>query len=64
MALHAVARWPMIIEEKLERRLILARVSTTSVEATRAATVQSSLTSWDVHEQLEAGTLVRIDLKM
>lgn len=66
IVLQAVSRWPLIIDEKLERRLIHARVSTTSVEATRAATLQglglSMLTYWDVHEQLAAGTLVRIDL--
>lgn len=67
IGLHAVARWPFVVDGSLQRRRVDARVLTSSVEAARAAAVQglgiTMLAYWDVHEQLRAGTLARIDLQ-
>ena len=67
VGLHAVARWPFVIDGGLQRRRVEARVATSSVDAARAAAVQglgiTLLAYWDVHEQLRAGTLVRIVLE-
>lgn len=67
VGLHAVARWPFVIDGSLQRRRVEARVATSSVDAARAAAVQglgiTLLAYWDVHEQLRAGTLLRIELE-
>lgn len=66
VVLHALPRWPMVIDGQLQRRRVNARVITSSVEAARTATVQglglAMLCYWDVHEHLEAGSLVEIEL--
>ncbi|MFK0310726.1 LysR family transcriptional regulator [Pseudomonas sp. NPDC090233] len=64
--LQAVPRWPFIIDGALQRRRVNGRVSTSSVDAVRAAAVQglgiAMLAYWDVYEQLRDGTLVEIEL--
>lgn len=67
IGLHAVARWPFMVEGSLQRRRVDARVLTSSVDAARTAAVQglglAMLTFWDVHEHLRAGSLVRVELE-
>lgn len=67
IGLHAVPRWPFVVAGTLRRRRVEARVLTSSVEAARTAAVQglglAMLAFWDVHEQLRAGSLVRVDLE-
>ena len=67
IGLHAVARWPFVVDGSLQRRRAEARVLTSSVDAARAAALQglgiTMLAYWDVHEQLRAGALVRIELQ-
>lgn len=67
IGLHAVARWPFVVDGSLQRRRVEARVLTSSVDAARAAALQglgiTMLAYWDVHEQLRAGALVRIELQ-
>ena len=66
IGLHAVARWPFVIDGQLQRRGVPARIVTSSVEAARTAAVQglglALLARWDVHEQLRAGSLVQVEL--
>ena len=66
VVLHALPRWPLVIDGHLQRRRVNARVITSSVEAARTATVQglglAMLCYWDVHEHLAAGSLVAIEL--
>ncbi|MGF6275338.1 DNA-binding transcriptional LysR family regulator [Massilia sp. UYP11] len=67
IGLHAVARWPFVVDASLQRRRVDARVLTSSVDAARTAAVQglglAMLTFWDVHEHLRAGSLVRVELE-
>jgi len=64
--LQAVPRWPFIIEGTLQRRRVNGRVSTSSVDAVRAAAMQglgiAMLAYWDVYQQLREGSLVEIEL--
>ncbi|MFJ4158164.1 LysR family transcriptional regulator [Pseudomonas sp. NPDC089752] len=64
--LQAVPRWPFIIDGALQRRRVNGRVSTSSVDAVRAAAVQglgiAMLAYWDVYQQLRDGSLVEIEL--
>lgn len=64
--LHAVPRWPFMIDGELQRCRVNGRVSTSSVDAVRTAAVQglgiAQLAYWDVFLQLREGTLVEIEL--
>lgn len=64
--LQAVPRWPFIVGGALQRRRVNGRVSTSSVEAVRAAAMQglgiAMLAYWDVYQQLRDGSLVEIEL--
>ena len=66
IGLHAVPRWPFMVDGSLQRRRVDARVLTSSVDAARTAAVQglglAMLAFWDVHEHLRAGSLVRVEL--
>lgn len=65
--LHAVPRWPFMIDGELQRHRVNGRVSTSSVDAVRAAAVQglgiAQLAYWDVFLQLREETLVEIELE-
>lgn len=65
--LEAVPRWPLIVDGKLQRKRLQGRVTTTSVDAVRAAAVQglglAMLTYWDVFQQLRDGSLVQVTLQ-
>lgn len=66
IGLHAVARWPFVVDGSVGRRRVDARIVTSSVDAARTAAVHGlglvMLAYWDVHAQLRAGSLVRIEL--
>lgn len=66
IALHAVPRWPFVIDGQLQRHGIQARIITSGVDAARAATLQglglAMLTYWDVHRQLANGDLIEVQL--
>lgn len=65
--LHAVPRWPLVVDGALRRRRMNGRVNTSSVDAVRSAATQglglAMLTYWDVHAQLTDGTLERVELE-
>lgn len=66
IVLQAVPRWPVLINGELQRCRVNGRVSTSSVDAVRAAAVQglgiAMLAYWDVYQQLRDGTLVEVKL--
>lgn len=65
--LHTIPRWPFVINGTMHHRRMRGRVITSSIEAVRNAALQglglAMLTYWDICEQLENGTLIRIDLQ-
>jgi DNA-binding transcriptional LysR family regulator len=65
--LQAIPRWPFIIDGELKRKRINGQVSTSSVDAVRAAAIQglglAMLTSWDIIRQVRDGTLIVIELQ-
>lgn len=67
IVLQAVPRWPVVVQGELRQQRVAARVSTTSVDAVRAAAVQglgvAMLTYWDVLPQFAAGSLEPIELQ-
>ncbi|MEC5399002.1 LysR family transcriptional regulator [Uliginosibacterium sp. H1] len=67
IVLQAVPRWPVVVQGELKRQRVAARVSTTSVDAVRAAAVQglgiAMLTYWDVLPQFATGSLEPIELQ-
>jgi len=67
IVLQAVARWPFVIDGKLQHRRMNARLTTSNVDAARIAALQglglSMLTYWDVYRQLREGSLVSIELE-
>ncbi|MGO4380440.1 LysR family transcriptional regulator [Pseudoduganella sp. RAF53_2] len=67
IVLQAVARWPFVIDGKLQHRRMNARLTTSNVDAARLAALQglglSMLTYWDVYRQLREGSLVSIELE-
>lgn len=66
IVLQAVPRWPLLVDGELQRCRVNGRVSTSSVDAVRAAAVQglgvAMLAYWDVYQQLRDGTLVEVEL--
>jgi len=67
IVLQAVARWPFVVDGKLQHRRMNARLTTSNVDAARIAALQglglSMLTYWDVYRQLREGSLVSIELE-
>jgi DNA-binding transcriptional LysR family regulator len=67
IVLHAVPRWPLLVDGELQRRRVQSRVTTSSVDAARTAALQglglAMLAYWDVHEHLAAGLLAPIVLQ-
>lgn len=67
IVLHAVPRWPFVVDGELQRRRVHSRVVTSSVDAARTAALQglglAMLTYWDVHEHLAAGSLAAVVLQ-
>lgn len=65
--LNAIPRWPVQVAGELQRLSVSGVFSTSSVDASRAAAMQglglAMLTRWDVHQQLQAGTLVEVQLE-
>lgn len=65
--LQAVPRWPFVIDGSIQRRRVNGRISTSSVDAVRAAAVQglgiAMLAWWDVFQHLQDGSLVQISLE-
>jgi DNA-binding transcriptional LysR family regulator len=67
IALHAVPRWPLVIDGILQRISVAPRITTSNVDAARTAALQglglTLLTYWDVYRQLRDGELVSVVLK-
>jgi DNA-binding transcriptional LysR family regulator len=67
IALQAVPRWPLVIDNQLQRIRVNARVITSNVDTARSAAVQglglTMLTYWDVYQQLRDGTLLDITIQ-
>jgi len=65
--LEAIPRWPLMIDNALQRRSVRGRLQTTSVEAVRTAAVGglglAMLTYMDVFKQLADGSLVQVQLQ-
>lgn len=65
--LEAIPRWPLIIDNTLQRKSVRGRLQTTSVDAVRTAAVQglglAMLTYMDVFGQLADGSLVQVQLQ-
>lgn len=66
IVLQAVPLWPLMVDGTLQRVRVSARVTTSSVEAARAAALQGAglamLTYWDVYRQLADGSLTAVAL--
>ena len=66
IVLQAVPLWPLMVDCTLQRVRVSARVTTSSVEAARAAALQGAglamLTYWDVYRQLADGSLTAVAL--
>lgn len=67
IVLHAVPRWPLVVDSELQRRRMNARVTTSNVDAARTAAMQglglAMLAYWDVHRQLADGELLSVTLE-
>jgi len=67
IVLHAVPRWPLVVDGELQRRRVNARVTTSNVDAARTAAMQglglAMLAYWDVHRQLGDGELLSVTLE-
>lgn len=67
IVLHAIPRWPLIVDGELQRRRVNARVTTSNVDAARTAAMQglglAMLAYWDVHRQLSDGELLGVSLE-
>ena len=67
IVLHAIPRWPLIVDGELQRRRVNARVTTSNVDAARTAAIQglglAMLAYWDVHRQLGDGELLGVTLE-
>lgn len=67
IVLHAVPRWPLVVDGELQRRRMNARVTTSNVDAARTAAMQglglAMLAYWDVHRQLGDGELLGVTLE-
>lgn len=67
IVLHAVPRWPLLVDGELQRRRVSSRLTTSSVDAARTAALQglglAMLAYWDVHEHLAAGSLAPVVLQ-
>ena len=67
IVLHAVPRWPLVVDGGLQRRRVNARVTTSNVDAARTAAMQglglAMLAYWDVHRQLSDGALLSLTLE-
>lgn len=67
IVLHAVPRWPLVVDGELQRIRVHSRIITSNVDAARTAALQglglAMLAYWDVHEHLAAGSLVAIALQ-
>lgn len=66
IALHAVPRWPVVVDGVLQRVSVAPRITTSNVDAARTAALQglglTMLTYWDVYRQLRDGELVSVVL--
>lgn len=66
ITLHAVPRWPVVVDGILQRVSVAPRITTSNVDAARAAALQglglAMLTYWDVYRQLRDGDLLSIVL--
>jgi DNA-binding transcriptional LysR family regulator len=67
IVLHAVPRWPLVVDGELQRRRMNARITTSNVDAARTAAMQglglAMLAYWDVHRQLGDGELLGVTLE-
>ena len=67
IVLHAIPRWPLIVDGQLQRIRVPSRILTSNVDAARTAALQglglALLAYWDVHEHLAAGSLVAVALQ-
>lgn len=67
IVLHAVPRWPLMVDGELQRRRMNARITTSNVDAARTAAMQglglAMLAYWDVHRQLGDGELLGVTLE-
>lgn len=67
IALHAVPRWPFVVDGSLQRQNMQGRLCTTSVGAARSAATLglglAMLTYWDVFTQLNDRELVQVELQ-
>lgn len=67
IALHAVPRWPLVVNGELQRVRVNSRFTTSNVDAARTAAMQglglAMLTYWDVHQQLREGDLIGVVLE-
>jgi DNA-binding transcriptional LysR family regulator len=67
IVLHAVPRWPVVVNGELQRLRMNSRLTTSNVDAARIAAMQglglSMLTYWDVFQQLRDGDLVSVILE-
>ncbi|AHG64605.1 LysR family transcriptional regulator [Advenella mimigardefordensis] len=65
--LQTIPRWPFLIDGIMQYRRMRGRFMTSSIQAVRDAAIQglglAMLTYWDVSEQLEDGSLIRVDLQ-
>jgi DNA-binding transcriptional LysR family regulator len=66
LVLHAMPQWPFVVDGQVRLLSVHGSVSASSVDSIRAACLQglglAMLTYWDVRQQLEEGSLLRVDL--
>lgn len=64
--LSAVGKWPVVVNGALQRVRVQGHVTTSSVDAVRAAALEGigigMLTRWDVRELFASGELVEVEL--